>query len=165
MCIQRLRTETLKQKFRDEDNYSEELFDSLAANYLDDVKAGRVDKERWVEAAGRTGPMYTVSKLLLNAYSRLLARELATSQSEEHQIFVASFTPGRTMTDLVRRLMQEGHRVPPDVRANTPAEGADTGVWLALLPKEELAKKNGKFFHNRKEFGFGDLQIGTVADR
>jgi hypothetical protein len=39
--MQHLKSETLKKVFRDSDNYSTELIDSLAAKYLDDVKLGQ----------------------------------------------------------------------------------------------------------------------------
>ncbi|CAM6100200.1 unnamed protein product [Calypogeia fissa] len=151
-----LRSEKLKQTFRDEDKYSQELIDSLATKFLEDVKAGRLDEEGW---AGGNGSLYCVSKILLGAYSILLAKSLWNSQPDSHQILVTTFTPGVTMTDLLSRAIEQGRKFPGGVRVNTTTEGADTGVWLALLPKEELVEKRGKFFHARKEFSFGSLQL------
>jgi hypothetical protein len=147
-----LESEALRDNFKNEDNYSEELFDSLAKKCLDDVKANWWEEEGWVDI--KKAPIYGVSKILLNAYSIFLARSLSKLQPEDHQIFVGSFTPGATMTDLLIQAQKEGYVFPPNHQFNTPAQGADTGVWLALLPREELAKRHGKFFKKRTEYSF-----------
>ncbi|CAM6117940.1 unnamed protein product [Calypogeia fissa] len=146
-----LRAERLKQMFRGhEENYTIELVDSLAEKYLEDVRTGKWDEEGWVEEGEATYPMYSESKMFLNAYNIALAKSLLKSQPEDHQILVAAFTPGVTQTDLYIRAARGGF-----MYKQPASQGADTGVWLALLPKEELAQKTGKFFKNRAEWGFG----------
>lgn len=60
------------------------------------------------------------------------------------------------MTDLLKRSVGEKYTPPAGLKLKTPAEGADTGVWLALLPKDEFAEKNGKFYSDRKDYPFGN---------
>lgn len=84
--------------------------------------------------------MYSVSKILLNAYSIWLARSLSKSRPEDHQILVAAFTPGYTVTDLMVRRFRRSIQCRPTLEPKTAAQGADTGVWLALLPPEALPK-------------------------
>ncbi|CAM6100495.1 unnamed protein product [Calypogeia fissa] len=173
---ERLRSDTLKQKFKDYESlrimkfkdyekYTQELIDSLVTKFLEDVKADRSGEE-WMEGEVAVSGLYGVSKIFLSAYSILLARTLSELQPEDHQILVTTFTPGLTDTDMMKRGIEEGsqaikdrYKVAGGFKPKTAAEGADTGVWLALLPKEELMEKNGKFFYNRKEFSFGALRI------
>lgn len=157
LASQRLRSEKLKQTFRDEENYTTELVDSVAEKYLDDVRTGKWDEEGWVENGGieTKFPMYSESKMFLNAYTMVLAKSLSKSQPEDHQILVAAYSPGFTQTDLMLQASKFGFELPPGLQPKSPTQGADTGVWLALLPKEDLAEKNGKFFGNREEWCFG----------
>ena len=39
-----------------------------------------------------------------------------------------------------------------DDAPKTVAEGADTAVWLEILPQETQLENSGKFFQERKEF-------------
>jgi NAD(P)-dependent dehydrogenase (short-subunit alcohol dehydrogenase family) len=162
LCIQNLKSEALKTIFRNPGNYSTELIDSLAAKYLDDVKAGRWEEEGWVVG---TGQMYSESKIFMNAYAVALAKSLSTSQSEDHKIFVMSFCPGFVDTEMLARALPpnlDPRTLPAGLPLKSAREGGDAGVWLALLPKEELASKNGKFFGEREEYPFG--WIGNSFD-
>lgn len=145
----RLVSEALKAKFRDEDSITTELIDSMAEKYLEDVRLGRSDEEGWVERKPVKAPMYSESKMFMNAYAITLAKSLSSSET-----VVATFCPGITETDMLARGLKLGFQVPVGYDLKTAADGADTGVWLALLPKEELAPKNGKFFADRKEYLF-----------
>lgn len=153
----RLRSETLKETFRDEDKYTKEIIDGLATEYLEDVKAGRFEDAGWgwVEDVQLTAPIYSESKMFVNAYAIGLAKALAKSQPEDHQILVATFCPGLVDTDMFERAQGDGWKPPAGVPVKPVAIGADCGLWLALLPKEELAQRNGKLFGERMEYPFG----------
>lgn len=76
-------------------------------------------------------PAYRISKTALNAVTRILATELATSG-----IKVNSVCPGWCRTDL------GGPEAP-----RSPEEGIDTVVWLATLPADG---PTGGFFRDRR---------------
>ncbi len=80
---------------------------------------------------GRGWPAYRVSKLALNAMTRMLADELAGSN-----ILVNCATPGWVRTRM------GGEQAPLD-----PSQGADTILWLATLPD---GGPSGGFFEARK---------------
>jgi NAD(P)-dependent dehydrogenase (short-subunit alcohol dehydrogenase family) len=74
---------------------------------------------------------YRMSKAALNALTRILAAELPGGQ-----VLVNSMSPGWVRSDM------GGPKAP-----KTLAEGADTAVWLAMLPKRG---PHGGFFRERK---------------
>lgn len=82
-------------------------------------------------AAG--GPCYRISKTALNALTVILADEL-----KETNVLVNAMTPGWVRTRL------GGLKAP-----RSTAEGAETAVWLAMLPDDG---PRGKFFRDREEF-------------
>ena len=78
-------------------------------------------------------PAYRISKTSINALTRIVSEETL-----EQNILVNSMCPGWVKTDMggsgaIREL----------------PEGADTAVWLAMLPDDG---PRGKFFRDRKEF-------------
>lgn len=75
-------------------------------------------------------PGYRLSKTALNALTRMLNAEVGP------EILVNSMCPGWVRTDM------GGSEAP-----RTPAEGADTIVWLATLPADG---PRGGFFRNRQ---------------
>eukprot|EP00891_Asterochloris_glomerata_P006173 jgi/Astpho2/6173/e_gw1.00088.78.1_t len=92
-----------------------EEIDQLAKEFLQAVKAGTWEKEGWPRS------MYGVSKLCCTAYMRLLARE-----PRFKDVPVTVCCPGYVDTDMTQ------HK-----GVKTLAQGADTPVWLALMPPGE----------------------------
>jgi carbonyl reductase 1 len=82
--------------------------------FVADVAAGRHAKAGWPSNA------YRVSKIAMNAYVRLLARQLA---NDPRKILVNAACPGWVRTAM------GGPGAP-----RSPEEGAKTPAWLALLP-------------------------------
>ncbi|MGE0358877.1 MAG: SDR family oxidoreductase [Burkholderiales bacterium] len=80
---------------------------------------------------GAGSPAYRVSKAALNALTATLAAEV-----KGQGILVNAMSPGWVRTDM------GGSDAPRDV-----AEGAETAVWLALLPS---TGPSGQFFRDRK---------------
>jgi NAD(P)-dependent dehydrogenase (short-subunit alcohol dehydrogenase family) len=80
---------------------------------------------------GEGSPAYRVSKAALNALTVTLAAEV-----KGEGILVNSMSPGWVRTDM------GGEEAPRGVE-----EGADTAVWLALLPS---SGPTGQFFRDRK---------------
>jgi len=80
---------------------------------------------------GAGSPAYRVSKAALNALTVTLAAEV-----KGHGILVNSMSPGWVKTEMGG----------PEA-TRSPAEGAETAVWLALLPS---SGPTGQFFRDRK---------------
>jgi len=84
-----------------------------------------------LQQMGDGSPAYRVSKAALNALTCTLAAEVAGTG-----ILVNSMSPGWVQTDM------GGEEAPRSVE-----EGADTAVWLSLLPSNG---PSGQFFRDRK---------------
>jgi NAD(P)-dependent dehydrogenase (short-subunit alcohol dehydrogenase family) len=82
---------------------------------------------------GTGGPSYRISKTAINALTVILADEV-----KEENILVNAMTPGWVRTRL------GGLKAP-----RSTSEGAETAVWLAMLPDDG---PRGKFFKDREEF-------------
>lgn len=132
---QRIGDITLREQLEDVESLSEERIDEVVNMFLEQVKDGSGTSGGWPQ----TFTDYSVSKLAVNAYTRLMARTLS-DMPEGQKIYVNCYCPGwvkTAMTDWA------GH--------TTPEEGADTAVWLALLPDQFVS---GKFFAERREINF-----------
>ena len=99
----------------------------LCESFVRDVAAGTHTQNGWPSSA------YRVSKIALNAFTRLLARELAP---DPRRILVNAVCPGWVRTDM------GGLSAP-----RSPAKGAETPVWLALLPE---GGPTGGFFRDQR---------------
>lgn len=95
--------------------------------FVDAVRRGAQAKEGWPSNA------YSVSKVVMNAYVRILARDL---RDDPRRILVNSCDPGWVRTDM------GGSSAPRSVQ-----QGAKTPVWLAKLPK---GGPSGGFFRDEK---------------
>ena len=84
-----------------------------------------------ISQMGSGSPAYRVSKAALNAFTATLAAEV-----KDTGILVNSMSPGWVRTDM------GGADAPRGVE-----EGADTAVWLAMLP---ASGPSGQFFRDRK---------------
>jgi NAD(P)-dependent dehydrogenase (short-subunit alcohol dehydrogenase family) len=104
---------------------SKEAVAALAREFIEDVRSGQHAKKGWPSSA------YRVSKLSLNALTRLLAAEL-----EGRHLRVNAVCPGWVRTRM------GGASAPRSVE-----EGADTVIWAAMLPPHG---PTGGFFRDRK---------------
>ncbi|KAL2234518.1 carbonyl reductase [NADPH] 1 [Sesamum indicum] len=125
----------LRKKLEDDESLSEELIDQTMNTFLEQVKDGSWKEGGWPQVFTD----YSLSKLAVNAYTRLMWRTLS-ERPEGHKIYVTCCCPGWVKTAMTG---WAGH--------TNPEEGADTAVWLALLPGPSIS---GKFFAERREINF-----------
>eukprot|EP00246_Nothoceros_aenigmaticus_P013048 TRINITY_DN4316_c0_g1_i3.p1 TRINITY_DN4316_c0_g1~~TRINITY_DN4316_c0_g1_i3.p1 ORF type:complete len:277 (+),score=44.99 TRINITY_DN4316_c0_g1_i3:181-1011(+) len=107
----------------------QETLDNYVAEYLEAVRAGT--SQGWSNS-------YEASKLALNVFTRVFSKDPAV-HTDDRIIYVNSVHPGYVKTD-----MSPNGNI-------SPAEGADTVVWAALLP---AGGPTGGFYYLRKEYGF-----------
>lgn len=125
----------MRHQLEDVDSLSEELIDKTVTTFLDQVKDGSWTSGGWPQ----TYTDYSMSKLAVNTYTRLMAKVLS-ERPEGQKIYINCYCPGWVKTAMTG---WSGH--------TSPEEGADTGVWLALLPDQVVT---GKFFSERREVSF-----------
>lgn len=100
---------------------------ALADRFVAEVAA------RTHERSGFPSNAYCVSKIALNAYVRVLAREL---EGDPRRVLVNAACPGWVRTAM------GGESAP-----RSPREGAETPVWLATLPE---GGPSGGFFRDER---------------
>lgn len=100
--------------------------DALLESFVRDVADGVHEERGWPSSA------YRVSKLGLNAYTRVLARQLV---GDPRGLTVNAMCPGWVRT-----------RMGGEAAPRSPEEGARTAVWLAL--RED--RPTGGFFRDEK---------------
>ncbi|CAM6099793.1 unnamed protein product [Calypogeia fissa] len=144
---QRLRDDKVRSQLGDVEKLDLKTLDSITNKYLEDIKAGELEKGGWILPQG-VAPQYAESKMFLSAYTLVLSKSLQTKDPAGQKAFACAFCPSFVETDMTRNLDIVGLPLAP------LEVGVDTGVWLALLSKEEFAKKHGKFFAERIEYPY-----------
>jgi len=145
----------LRSQLVDSTAFDQELVDKLADRYKAVCKAG--DQS----AAAGYGHAYSFSKVLGNAYTRLLAQRMAALELKGGPvIYVNCVDPGVVDTGMwktfkatvddatIAEFQRQGHFGPAP---KTTAEGADSPVWMALYPP---GGPSGKFWSDRREFSY-----------
>ncbi|KAJ4761830.1 NAD(P)-binding Rossmann-fold superfamily protein [Rhynchospora pubera] len=122
--LNKLTNPAIRKLLLEEETLKEEKIDQIVKQFLIQVKDGTWQEHGWP----KVWTDYSVSKLALNAYSRVLARRL-----EGNGVSVNCFCPGFTRTDMTGGWGQR-----------SADEAAAAAAALALLPSEELP--TGKFF-------------------
>ena len=117
----------LREKFADP-SLSRDGLAALVNRFVREIAAGTH------EASGFPSNAYRVSKVAVNAYVRILARELLDNAAEKRTIKVNAACPGWVRTQMAPNAPR------------TPEEGAATPAWLALLPEEG---PTGGFFRDQ----------------
>ncbi|XP_061953149.1 uncharacterized protein LOC133675705 [Populus nigra] len=131
----RLEDKDLREQLANLETLSEELIDRTVSTFLQQVEDGTYTSGGWPQV----NTDYSVSKLAVNAYTRLMAKKLSYRPNGQ-KIYINCYCPGWVKTAMT------------GWAGNVSAEdGADTGVWLALLPDQAIT---GKFFAERREVNF-----------
>lgn len=125
----------VKKLLEDEEALTVEAIDGVVSQFLRHVKMGTWEEEGWP----KVWTDYAVSKLALNAYSRVLAKS-----QEGRGLSVNCFCPGFTRTAMTR-----GHG------QHSSEEAAEVAAKLALMPPHGLL--TGKFFKWSKPFMYSML--------
>ena len=127
--LERLKSPVLKQEFDSPTITREQLY-ALAKRFYDDVVANVFEKNGWPRSA------YGISKLCLNIYTRILARN---PDILKRNIQVYSCCPGWVRTDMA------GPQAPRTIQ-----EGAVCPCDLVYLPWHINPELQGKFFYDSK---------------
>ncbi|XP_050188838.1 carbonyl reductase [NADPH] 1 [Myiozetetes cayanensis] len=122
-------SQELQQKFRS-DTITEEELVQLMNKFVEDAKKGVHGKEGWPNTA------YGVSKIGVTVLSRIQARLLNEKRKGDH-ILLNACCPGWVRTDMA------GPKA-----TKSPDEGAETPVYLALLPSDADAP-HGQFVSDK----------------
>ncbi|XP_010242706.1 PREDICTED: (+)-neomenthol dehydrogenase-like [Nelumbo nucifera] len=122
--LNKVRNPQVRELLQDEEGLSEERVESMVRQFLKDVRSGTWEDQGWPV----NWTDYSVSKLALNAYSRLQAK-----RHEGRGMSVNCFCPGFTRTSMTRG---KGYR--------TAEEAAGVATRLVLLPPDKLP--TGNFF-------------------
>lgn len=135
LCFQRIGDLGLREKLEDVELLSEDLIDGTMNKFLEEVKDGSWISGGWPQ----NNTDYSLSKLAVNGYTRVMGRILSERDDSE-KIYISCCCPGWVKTAMTGWAGQ-----------TSPEEGADTAVWLALIRDQSV---NGKFFAERREINF-----------
>lgn len=126
---------TIRQQLSDVDSLTEEAIDQIVNSFVQQAEDGTWESGGWPQ----TFTDYSLSKLAVNAYTRVMAK-IFSERPEGQKIYINCYCPGwvkTAMTGFAGNISAE--------------EGADTAVWLVLLPDQAIT---GKFFAERREIRF-----------
>ncbi|XP_007519788.2 carbonyl reductase [NADPH] 3 [Erinaceus europaeus] len=110
-------SQELQERFRNPALTEEDLAD-LMEKFVEDARNEVTEREGWPHSA------YGVSKLGVTVLSRILARRLDEKRKGD-RVLLNACCPGWVKTDMAG-----------DQGSRTPEEGAETPVYLALLPPD-----------------------------
>ncbi|NXT00799.1 CBR1 reductase, partial [Jacana jacana] len=122
-------SQELQQKFRSDTITEDELVE-LMNKFVEDTKKSVHEKEGWPNTA------YGVSKIGVTVLSRIQARMINEKRKGDH-ILLNACCPGWVRTDMA------GPKA-----TKSPDEGAETPVYLALLPSDADGP-HGQFLSNK----------------
>jgi len=160
---QTVNDEKLRQQLTDPSTFDQESLDKLATQYEQVCKSG--DES----AAAGHGGAYSFSKVLLNAYTRLLAQRTIITHRLANRplefegsgtVYVNCVHPGMVDTGMYTKFRSSVDEATfaelqkqkvLEEKPRSTAQGADTPVWLALYPP---GGPSGKFWFDRKELSY-----------
>jgi carbonyl reductase 1 len=127
-----LKNEEKIEEFKHVDKLTFERVDQLVKEFIQNAtSADDLLKNGWPTST------YRMSKLALNAYSRLFAKKI-----EPQGITLNCCCPGWCVT-----------RMGGDGATRTAEKGAEVAVWLATAPRSEI-NGTGNFYFNNKQINF-----------
>lgn len=112
--LKRMPNEELRKDLSNIDIWDEARIEAVLNTFMDDLKNGRLEEAGWPVML----PAYSVSKMVINLYTRILARRYP-------EMRVNCVRPGFVRTDINWNL-----------GTLTPEQGARGPVMLALLPQD-----------------------------
>ncbi|CAN6200325.1 unnamed protein product [Urochloa humidicola] len=112
--LKRMPNEKLREELRDADAWDEKRLEAMLEQFLEALKHGRVEEEGWPTML----PAYSMSKMVVNLYTRILARR-------HPEMRVNCVHPGFVRTEI----NWNTGVIPPE-------EGAKGAVKLAILPDD-----------------------------
>ncbi|KAH7690827.1 Short-chain dehydrogenase/reductase SDR protein [Dioscorea alata] len=127
--LELIRNERISEKLSDRNGITEEELDELLKTFLHDFKEGKLESNGWPIGLSA----YKVSKIAINAYTKILAKKFPT-------FCINSVHPGFVSTDMSA-----------NIGTMSPEEGANGPVMLALLPNNG---PSGCFFMENKPSSF-----------
>lgn len=127
-----LKSQELKSKFKNAKTYQELL--NLAESFIKSNENNSVEKDGWCKNS------YSVSKMVVNTYARVLSYR---DEIEKNDISVFAAHPGWVKTDMT------GPEAPLTIK-----EGAVNEVFLIELPDGINRKYQGKYFDSCKVGSF-----------
>lgn len=131
-----LPNESLRQQLNDVESLTQEFVDGTVRDYLHDFKEGKLEEREWPLDFSA----YTMSKIALNAYTRILARQ-SQRRPDGQKLHVNVVHPGWVKTAMTQHSGQL-----------TAQEAADALVWVALY--NDNPPPSGQFFYQTKPFAF-----------